>query len=96
MATSWKELRAERAQEPGFDEAYRRARLALAFGRAMREVREERGVTQTELAQRIGSTQPVIARLEAGGVDPKLSTMRRVFEQLGAEFIIGADSVRVA
>ena len=96
MTTSWKDLRTQRSQEPGFDEAYRRARLALAFGRALREVREDRGVTQTELAARIGSTQPVIARLEAGGVDPKLSTMRRVFEQLGAEFIIGADSVRVA
>jgi ribosome-binding protein aMBF1 (putative translation factor) len=92
----WKQLRAERAAEPGFEAAYRNARLALALGKAVRELREKTGITQTELARRIGSTQPVIARLEAGGVDPRLSTVQRVFEELGGEFTIGAGSVRVA
>jgi transcriptional regulator with XRE-family HTH domain len=35
-----------------------------------------------------GSTQPAIARLEAGGVTPNLDTLHRIAEALGLELIV--------
>ena len=40
-------------------------------------LREQAGLTQSQVAARMGTTQPVIARLEAGGRDPRLSTIER-------------------
>lgn len=40
--------------------------------------RVKRGWSQTELAQAIGSKQPVISRLERGDSNPSLQTLRRI------------------
>ena len=39
--------------------------------------REEQGLTQSEVARQMGTSQPYIARLEAAQVDPRLSTLLR-------------------
>ena len=51
----------------------------------IRDLRKSQGVSQTELARRIGSTQPSLARFEAGKV-PGVSYgfVRRLLEALGA------------
>src|SRR5947208_16994028 len=36
------------------------------------------GLTQAELAARVGTSQPVIARLERRGANPRVSTLNRV------------------
>jgi predicted transcriptional regulator len=36
----------------------------------------------------MGTGQPTIARLELGGVDPKLSTIERINEALGTKLIL--------
>jgi len=45
-------------------------------------------MTQAELAARIGSTQPAMARLEAGGITPSLETLHRIAEALRLELVI--------
>ena len=45
-------------------------------------------MTQAELASRVGSTQPAVARLEAGGVTPSLATLRRIAGALGLELVV--------
>ena len=45
----------------------------------------ERGLSQQELAERMGVPQSVVAPPEAGGVEPHLSTLDRVAEVLGVE-----------
>jgi predicted transcriptional regulator len=42
------------------------------------------GLTQAELARRAGVSQPLIARIEKGTVDPRLSTFRAVVEALNS------------
>lgn len=42
------------------------------------ELRIRRGLTQAQLAERVGTTQSAISRLEAGQVEPTLDTLRRV------------------
>ncbi len=48
-------------------------------------VRKAKGITQAELAERCGTTQQQIARIENGSVDPRLSTLRRVADALDCE-----------
>ena len=41
------------------------------------------GLTQAELARRLGTTQSAIARLERTGSNPRLSSLRRAIEAMG-------------
>ena len=41
------------------------------------EVRRERGLSQTEIAARMGTSQSAVARLERGDLDVRLSTLDR-------------------
>ncbi|WP_070364742.1 CBS domain-containing protein [Halodesulfurarchaeum formicicum] len=50
----------------------------------LRERRTTLGLTQRELADRAEVSQPLIARIEGGDVDPRLSTLRRIVEALEA------------
>ena len=45
--------------------------------------RQEAGLSQTVLAARMGTSQSVVARLEAGQVDARLSTLQRYAAALG-------------
>lgn len=50
----------------------------------LRRRRTELGLTQREVADAADVSQPLIARVEAGDVDPRLSTLRRIIEALDA------------
>ncbi|MBV8993198.1 MAG: helix-turn-helix transcriptional regulator [Pseudonocardiales bacterium] len=45
--------------------------------------RKERGLTQTEIAAEMGTSQSAVARLERGDVDTRLSTLERYAAALG-------------
>jgi transcriptional regulator with XRE-family HTH domain len=70
--------------KPATRKGYEDARVAYELGRRLRDLREAYGLTQRQLAERVGTTQSVIARLEAGGTKPSLSTLERVASALGA------------
>jgi len=80
---SWNELRERRMKSPAARAGYDRARAAYEVGRMVRELREARGLSQRELAERMGTTQSVIGRLEAGGSRPTIVTLERVAHALG-------------
>lgn len=48
----------------------------------LRERRTDLELTQSELADRADVSQPLIARIEGGDVDPRLSTLRRIVSAL--------------
>lgn len=78
------EIVEERTQRnPGFpdlvDAALRRRQLL----RELAALREELGLSQTLVAARMGTSQSAVARLEAGEVDTKLSTVERFAAALG-------------
>ena len=45
-------------------------------------LRKKAGLTQKELAKRAGVSQSLIARIEAGTVDPRLYTLRRILKAI--------------
>ena len=49
----------------------------------MIRARSEAGLTQEALAERMGTTQSAIARLEGGRVSPSVETLRRYAEDVG-------------
>ena len=49
----------------------------------LREARSAAGITQTELARRVGVTQPMVAAYESGTREPTVATVRRMAWALG-------------
>jgi transcriptional regulator with XRE-family HTH domain len=47
------------------------------------EVRRQQGLSQTQIAARMGTSQSAVARLESGHGDLRLSTLRRYAGALG-------------
>jgi predicted transcriptional regulator len=50
----------------------------------IKKLRLELGLTQHDLAVRAGVSQPLIARIESGDVDPRLSTLGKIFNAFDA------------
>jgi ribosome-binding protein aMBF1 (putative translation factor) len=86
--TSWDDLRAQRMSEPGAAEAYEATKLAFELGAAVRALREQKGWSQTQLAQAASMTQSAVARFEAGGTVPTLPVLQRLALALDADLTI--------
>lgn len=71
-------IKRERGSSPEARAAYAAAKYAFELGERVRELREERGWSQKELASRTGMTQPSVARFEAGGTTPTLAVLDRM------------------
>lgn len=50
---------------------------------SIRQIRESAGITQAELARRLGVHQPLVARWESGRRMPKVETLQRIADALG-------------
>ncbi|SNR46894.1 CBS domain-containing protein [Halorubrum vacuolatum] len=68
--------------------------MELPTPQDLRERRTSLELTQSELADAAGVSQPLIARIEGGDVDPRLSTLRRIvnaLEEAAGEVIRATD-----
>lgn len=82
MARKFNELRDKMSPQ-------RRAKSTLMAQEMMAEmllaeIRKQTGLTQVDLAQRLGITQPTLSKLESQD-DMQLSTLRRIIEALGGD-----------
>lgn len=57
--------------------------IAVRFGQRVRELRAERGLSQAELARRVGTSPAHLNKLEAGGKTPTLVTVEALARGLG-------------
>jgi ribosome-binding protein aMBF1 (putative translation factor) len=71
----WRDVRSRRSASEVRRRGYQGAKGAFELGARVRAERERHGLTQAELADRMGTTQPTLARLEAGGVTANLDTL---------------------
>jgi len=92
--TSWTELKAKKlsamtaAERGEYERGYANAKFAAEVGERVRRAREAAGLSQRELAARMGTSQAAVARLEAGGVGATLTTLHRVAAALGMELSV--------
>jgi predicted transcriptional regulator len=69
-----------RTSFPGLQEMLDRRRALMT---ELVAARKERGMSQTEIAAQMGTSQSAVARLERGDVDARLSTVDRYAAALG-------------
>jgi transcriptional regulator with XRE-family HTH domain len=81
-------VRWERTGADEHTDAYEEARAALLLGQLVYDRRTALGLTQAELAERAGMTQPQLSRLESGGATPTVPLLRRLAAALDAELDI--------
>lgn len=75
--TKLAELKARMMRDAGFREAYAEAEEEYALAEELIRARKAAGLTQTALAERLGTTQSAVARLEGGQVSPSVATLRK-------------------
>ena len=66
-----------------YDEAYEQAGVAMRLAELFYETRTAAGLSQTELARRMVTRQPVIARIEGGGSTPTVDMLDRLARATG-------------
>lgn len=49
----------------------------MNYGKAFRELREEKGLSRAEIANRIGCTPSALSKIESGKVRPKEKTIEK-------------------
>ncbi len=86
--TTWKELQAEPLDERGRTAYDDEARIS-EFRAFVFQLRTEAGLTQGELASKMGTTQSAIARMEGGGTRPTLDTLEKLAVAVGSELVVG-------
>ena len=55
----------------------------ILAGKMLKAARLDAGLTQAELAERLGASQPVVARLESGRANPRVATFERALAATG-------------
>jgi ribosome-binding protein aMBF1 (putative translation factor) len=81
----FREYHEEQMRDPEFAAAYRALEPEFQVAREVIRLRLQRGLSQEELAQRVGTGQPNISRLERATINPSLRFLRRIASALDAE-----------
>lgn len=64
-------------------EEFRREAYAYCIGKVIHEARKKEGMTQSELAERVGTNKSYISRIEKGVIEPGVGMFYRIIEALG-------------
>jgi ribosome-binding protein aMBF1 (putative translation factor) len=86
--TRLRELHERWLQDPEYRQEYERLGPEFELARALIEARARAGLTQAQLAERMHTTQSVIARLESGRVRPSTATLERIARATGTRLKI--------
>lgn len=72
--------------------AYEELEAEFAVAKLLIEARLQKGITQRELAKRLGTKQSAISRLESGTYNPSLSFLYKVADALDAQLKVSVAS----
>ncbi len=93
-AVPFESVLADHLGDPQFRREWERTSAARALAVWLVRYRAEHGLSQRALAARVGMKQPVIARLESGETEPKLSTLLRLAEALQTPIDLEVDAAQ--
>jgi transcriptional regulator with XRE-family HTH domain len=83
MTIPFSTLRRKWMKDPKFRAEYERIGPAMDLAMTLAEARRRAGLTQTELADRMNTSQAEVARIESGRGGPKWSTIERYAYAIG-------------
>lgn len=101
MAVTLKDFLIEHPVDRNAVEAHKKQMLAEVRAYRLRELRENAGLTQAQLAKRIGVGQRQVSKIESGDLDSaKVGTIRSYLEAVGGtlavEYVQGDARIQVA
>ena len=73
--------------DPEFTENYESGSLEFKIGILLRQAREEAGLTQEEVAQKLNTKRSAISRIENHAEDVKLSTLGKYAKAIGKKLL---------
>lgn len=82
------EFKKEMFKDPEFKAAYDRLEPEYAAIEAVLKARMEKGLTQTQLAKKMGTKQAVVSRLESGLANPSVKFLMRLADALDCKLTI--------
>ena len=82
MTIPFAELRKKWKKDPDFRKEYKALNPEFKLARDLIEARSKAGLSQSDVAERMGTSQPTVARLESGH-KPSLKTLERYAEAIG-------------
>ena len=83
------EYKQEQMKDPEFKKAWDDIDSEFKLMESMIRARERAGITQAELARKIGTKQPALSRLERGGFrKATVETLRKIADALDANLVI--------
>jgi len=85
---NWKEHKKQLMKDPAVRKEYEALEPEYKLASDLIRLRLSKGLTQEELARRVHTRQPAIARLESASSLPSLSTVKRVAEALDADLYV--------
>ncbi len=65
--------------------------LQIAVGKRIKQLREERNIPQQDLAAACNIEKSNFSRLEAGGANPTLYTLKKIADNLGVPLTVIVD-----
>jgi ribosome-binding protein aMBF1 (putative translation factor) len=79
-------------KDPEFREAYAALEDEFALAAQVIEARARAGLTQAELAERMGTSQSAVARLESGAGKPSVATLEKLAKATGSKLRIALEA----
>ena len=91
-----RDLHAEWRKDPDYRAAYDDLGPEFELARSLIEARASAGLTQEQLAERMNTTQSVVARLESGRGHPSTRTLEKIAHSTGTRLRISFEPTVVA
>ena len=81
--SKWRNLEKELLSDPEVKKEYDRLVPRYAVISEVISARLKKGLTQKEVAKKLGTKQSAIARLESGSVNPSLEFLQKIAQVMG-------------
>lgn len=85
---TWEEVRKELLSDPETKREYDKLAPRYAVISELIAARLKKGMTQADIAKKVGTKQSSIARFEGGNVNPTLDFLERIAEVLGRKLTV--------
>ena len=85
---NWKTVRKELLKDAEVKQEYRRLKPHYELISQLIGARIKKGLTQEQLAKKMGTQQSAIARLESGNSNPSVEFLDKLTQALGSKLII--------
>lgn len=85
---SWKILKKELLKDKEVLREYEKLKPKYLLVSQLIEARIRKGMSQEQLAKKIGTKQSAIARVESGNANPSINFLEKLTQALGSKLII--------